>query len=633
MLKPQDVCRVVQATSKPLTVDAGQAGYGIASGRVYESGQSKLDSLDRGGKVLVYWKTTTVDAFTEFGKRPPTPDDIFAVDSIIRFEVVEPQSLLHQVPAGQDRLTRDEFAKGVRKELKGILSQLIDEYNPHEMVAGPAQPGVEAEVAKRLDRIYSMLGFRVVEVVLKDAPLLAAQYQLNLLIQQIKADADTKNIAIGQAFREMVRDIEKAAEDDPQVCELATRIAGAESFDRLEELAAQEMAATSPADSKKYAGRAARRTEPVVMECHGRFAVLSAKHDPRYYQIKRSWFFVGRDENCHVTLPDSAASSHHATVARIGAGLAIVDNASTHGTIYHGQRIAQRFIETGDVFRLGSHWVVFKLEPGREDCEVAQSLRGPIAPSGGTAPVVGASAAMPERIAMGDGSLTIVRLFASSGQNASTNSRPLLIGHDSACNLRLEDDGSVARYQAIVCWDAPDNGEAGVFVEDLHGGCGTVRNGKPIVRARLANGDALEVGGHRITVNLDSNIRRHAEALHAARYEQSDLAVTSVDDAAEGRLLRFALSQDHIVLGRDPACDVVFDCDEISSRHAEILRSPKKDAAGRPVFTIADLGSTNGTELSGSKLKPRVPRNLRPGDVIRLGTGHNHRDLLVHHDL
>jgi len=642
MLRPEDICRLVQATSKTLTLADGQAAYGIASGQAYAAGRTKLDPRDRGGRVLVYWKATPVNANTPFFGRPPTPDNVFAVEAALLFEVVEPRLLLRQLPHGEECLTRDRFAQDVRDHLKKTLSRLACKYNPTDLVGGPAQQAGTAEVAGELNRVYAVAGFHVAQVVLKDISSLVQQHQLDLLARQIEIDAREKGIAIDQAYRDSVRDIRDAAEDDPQARDLATRIASAASFDQLKELAAQEMAETPEADSKKYAECAARMTEPVITgnkgQCLGYFAVLSGKHSPDYFQIVRPWFFVGRDANCHVTLPVSAASSLHATIARIGSGLAIIDHASTAGTIHNGERIAQRFIETGDVFRLGDHWMVFKLEPGREDREVAESLRGSIASSGRTIPGVNISADMFEPGAGGNDISAIVQLFSSSGENATTESRPLLIGRDSVCDLRLEGCG-VARFHAVVYWDAPVDGksnqigEAGVFVEDLHSGRGTVRNGHPIGRERLADGDVLEVGGHRITINLVGNVRKRAEALHAARPEQGDLAITSVDDAAEGKLLRFALSHERVVLGRDRECDVVFDCEEISGRHAEIARSPEQDATHRPSFTIADLASTNGTLLNGSKLKPGEPHRLRPGDIIRLGTGRHHRDLLVHHDL
>jgi pSer/pThr/pTyr-binding forkhead associated (FHA) protein len=51
----------------------------------------------------------------------------------------------------------------------------------------------------------------------------------------------------------------------------------------------------------------------------------------------------------------------------------------------------------------------------------------------------------------------------------------------------------------------------------------------------------------------------------------------------------------------------------VSRRHAKITRR------GREVF-IEDLGSVNGTFLNREKLKPYLPRTLKSGDELRLGT-------------
>lgn len=49
---------------------------------------------------------------------------------------------------------------------------------------------------------------------------------------------------------------------------------------------------------------------------------------------------------------------------------------------------------------------------------------------------------------------------------------------------------------------------------------------------------------------------------------------------------------DEVVVGRDPDCDVVLDDDRVSRRHAVL-------APGAPEWSIADLGSKNGTSVGG----------------------------------
>jgi ABC transport system ATP-binding/permease protein len=69
--------------------------------------------------------------------------------------------------------------------------------------------------------------------------------------------------------------------------------------------------------------------------------------------------------------------------------------------------------------------------------------------------------------------------------------------------------------------------------------------------------------------------------------------------------------QDHIIIGRDKSCDLVLESSSVSRRHAEAF---KKDN----VYTINDLGSTNGTYVNGVKITST--RRLEPSDVILIGT-------------
>jgi DNA-binding response OmpR family regulator len=78
----------------------------------------------------------------------------------------------------------------------------------------------------------------------------------------------------------------------------------------------------------------------------------------------------------------------------------------------------------------------------------------------------------------------------------------------------------------------------------------------------------------------------------------------------DGSLREIALSAETIVLGRDPACDVVVAARLISRQHAAIRRSGAS-------YLLEDLGSRNGTTVNGRPLAQ--PQPLRDGDRIELG--------------
>lgn len=86
----------------------------------------------------------------------------------------------------------------------------------------------------------------------------------------------------------------------------------------------------------------------------------------------------------------------------------------------------------------------------------------------------------------------------------------------------------------------------------------------------------------------------------------------------KGRLLLKQGSGSHIeitsgeILGRDSTSNALFrDFQGISRRHAQIIFSKGN-------WSIADLGSTNGTFINGQRLQPKTMVKLNHGDSIRL---------------
>jgi Protein of unknown function (DUF3662)/FHA domain len=72
---------------------------------------------------------------------------------------------------------------------------------------------------------------------------------------------------------------------------------------------------------------------------------------------------------------------------------------------------------------------------------------------------------------------------------------------------------------------------------------------------------------------------------------------------------RFPLRSDLVVLGRARECEIHLSDPNISRRHAEI----RMDGG---FYAVVDLGSTNGTELNGQRIKHA---RLSDGDVIAIG--------------
>ncbi len=74
----------------------------------------------------------------------------------------------------------------------------------------------------------------------------------------------------------------------------------------------------------------------------------------------------------------------------------------------------------------------------------------------------------------------------------------------------------------------------------------------------------------------------------------------------------FLLTNNEYSLGRESNNDIVISDPEVSRRHVRLFLQGTS-------YVIEDLGSTNGTSVSGQRLTG--PFTLRPGDLITLGEG------------
>jgi hypothetical protein len=74
---------------------------------------------------------------------------------------------------------------------------------------------------------------------------------------------------------------------------------------------------------------------------------------------------------------------------------------------------------------------------------------------------------------------------------------------------------------------------------------------------------------------------------------------------------RLVVGASGATIGRSRSCDVVLDDANVSRRHAEV----RPRGGG---WLVADLGSTNGVAVNGTRIEQAHP--LRPGDRIELGT-------------
>jgi two-component system cell cycle response regulator len=75
---------------------------------------------------------------------------------------------------------------------------------------------------------------------------------------------------------------------------------------------------------------------------------------------------------------------------------------------------------------------------------------------------------------------------------------------------------------------------------------------------------------------------------------------------------RFFITQDEMIIGRDPSADLCIADQSISRRHAKVNRTDHG-------VTLEDLGSSNGTSVNGKKLEPGNIVTLAKEDLVKLG--------------
>ena len=106
--------------------------------------------------------------------------------------------------------------------------------------------------------------------------------------------------------------------------------------------------------------------------------------------------------------------------------------------------------------------------------------------------------------------------------------------------------------------------------------------------------------GHTMVYSPSTDARRLDDARPADTRQRAMLV---------GAGKRTVLSGSRILLGRSRDCDIQLDDPNTSRRHAEVRREGN-------AWVVADLGSTNGIKVNGSRV---AEAELHPGDEVTLG--------------
>jgi len=192
---------------------------------------------------------------------------------------------------------------------------------------------------------------------------------------------------------------------------------------------------------------------------------------------------------------------------------------------------------------------------------------------------------------------------------------PLRMGENSlgrdAADVLLA-DSTVSRKHARITVS-----ESAIEVEGLGSTNGTEVDGERIQlgeKIPLRDGSVIIAGSVRLTLKTagiqpTAEVERIEEAAPTAEVEEIAPAAWLIPQSGEEFILREGVN----TIGRREDNDIRLGSDAyISGRHAEL-----KIQEG--IFTLTDLGSTNGTSVNGEKLEPNSPRAVTPDDEMILG--------------
>jgi ABC transport system ATP-binding/permease protein len=322
----------------------------------------------------------------------------------------------------------------------------------------------------------------------------------------------------------------------------------------------------------------------------------------RNFNITTKGLTIGRDQSkCQVVLIDDQISRQHAWIGLDESGQVILrDNGSSNGSFINKARVKEGILKPNDGIAFGpgpKH--MFRVEsyaPVGPTVAVRKPADGDDG-SGHTSVVSETDIIAAQKMDSAGGTVAIkltdlmarphvdliVDKFAVKSEDIPDSG--LVIGRDSMRCTMVLDHASVSSIHAKLTLSG-----GGVELSDSSAN-GTFVNGIRVKSAQLHDGDYITFG------------RYSGRSLIYRSGLEHQLKMENID-----------LSKDHIVIGRDPSCDVVIAHPVVSKRHAEIVKQNGKTL-------LVDLGSVNGTFVNGIRVKRHELQDL---DRVVIGPSELH---------
>ena len=220
------------------------------------------------------------------------------------------------------------------------------------------------------------------------------------------------------------------------------------------------------------------------------------------YDLERPVIRVGRIAEMDIVIDNVSVSRRQAEIQREGDGWVVRDIGSSNGTFVNGERLTgDRPLGAGDEIGIGKYSLFFERE-GAEP--VAAAAPPATAPS--SAPPRPARARSEATMMLEPDEVEELRksvaqkrqahvVWESGGRSGThflvTEGASALIGTDELCDVRVP---RAPKHHVLVV-----RGAQGVEVRNLSYWRRMRVKGQPVVRARLAGGDVVEIAGLKLT--------------------------------------------------------------------------------------------------------------------------------------
>ena len=181
--------------------------------------------------------------------------------------------------------------------------------------------------------------------------------------------------------------------------------------------------------------------------------------------------------------------------------------------------------------------------------------------------------------------------------NSNEYSREIIIGRNADCPWTLDGVDTSASGRHAILSKRKNN----FYITDLGSRNGIYFQNKRVKERKLAIGDKISLGECVILVEQPMAPKKNASKFHRLQYTNE-----------KGKTLNIDIAKPQILIGSAKECDLVFQDQLISSRHAEI--SLRSDGS----CWIKDLNSRNGTNVNGTELLPDTERMLQDNDSITI---------------